>query len=180
LKFIEIKTIFLRPMKLNIILIIPLIWGFYKGFKKGFIVELASILAIILGIFVCAKFSDVVASFLGTKLHSDNSFFYLSIVADILLFIGILILVNFLAKGIQKLAEKLFLGLPNKILGGLFGAFKWALLVSVLLYFFDIFNAKIGIVNAETLQQSWVYSHLVLLAPLVMPALVKTKAKLAI
>ncbi|HWY99295.1 MAG TPA: CvpA family protein [Bacteroidia bacterium] len=167
-------------MKLNIILIIPLVWGFYKGFKKGLIVELASILAIILGVFICAKFSDVVASFLGTKLHSNLSYFYLSIVADIIVFIGILILVNLLAKAIQKVAEKLFLGIANKLLGGLFGALKWALLISVLLYFFDILNAKTAIVSAEVLQQSWVYMHLVMIAPLIMPALVKSKAKLAI
>ncbi|HXP48524.1 MAG TPA: CvpA family protein [Bacteroidia bacterium] len=167
-------------MKLNIILIIPLIWGFYKGFKKGLIVELASILAIILGVFICAKFSDVVASFLGTELHSHLSSLYLSIVADILLFIGILILVFFLAKGIQKIAEKLFLGIANRVFGGIFGAFKWALLVSVILYFFDILNTKAGIVGTEILQQSWVYTHLILIAPLVMPVLVKSKAKLVI
>jgi membrane protein required for colicin V production len=167
-------------MKLNIILIIPVLWGFYKGFKKGLIVELASILAIILGIYACAKFSDAVATFVGTEMHSHLSSLYLSVLADIILFIGILILVFMLAKGVQKLAEKMLLGLPNKIFGGIFGAFKWALLVSVLLYFFDILNTRAGIVGADILQQSWVYSHLVLLAPWVMPALVKSKAKLAI
>ena len=167
-------------MKGNIILLIPLAWGFYKGFKKGLIVELASILAIILGIYLCAKFSDVVADFLGTELHSNVSSLYLSILADIVLFLGIFILVNLLGKSIQKVAEKLFLGLPNRILGGLFGAFKWALIISVLLYFFDILNTKADLVAEYKLQHSWMYTHLILLAPLIMPALIKTKAKLII
>jgi membrane protein required for colicin V production len=167
-------------MVLNIILLIPILWGAFKGFRKGLIVELASILAIILGVFVCCKFSDVLANYLGMKLHTHLSSLYLSIIAIAILFIGILILVFFLAKRIQKVAEALFLGWANRILGALFGAFKWALLLSMLLYLFDMLNAKAYLVGTDRLEQSWVYSHLVLLAPLVMPLLVKSKAKLLI
>lgn len=167
-------------MTTNIILAIPLIWGFYKGFKKGLIVELASILAIILGVYACSKLSDVVANYLGANIHTHLSSLYLSIISVAIVFIGILILVFFLAKRIQKLAEALFLGMANRILGGLFGAFKWAFLISVFLYLFDILNAKAGIVGTDVLQQSWMYTHLVLLAPLIMPTLLKSKAKLLI
>jgi membrane protein required for colicin V production len=166
-------------MTANIILLIPILWGFYKGFRKGLVVELASILAIILGIFACAKFSDVVASFLGTEVHSMSSV-YLSIIADVVVFLGIIILVFFLAKRIENVAKALLLGWANRLLGGIFGAFKWALLISVLLYFFDVLNSKADIVNAETLQRSFVYTHLVLLAPWIMPALIKSKSKLLI
>lgn len=164
----------------NIILVIPIVWGFYKGFKKGLIVELASILAIILGVYACSKLSDVVANYLGSNLHTHLSSLYLSVISVAIVFIGILILVFFLAKRIQKLAEALFLGIANRILGGLFGAFKWAFLISVLLYLFDILNTKAGIVNAEQLQQSWMYTHLLLVAPFIMPTLLKSKAKLLI
>jgi membrane protein required for colicin V production len=164
----------------NVILVIPLIWGFYKGFRKGLIVELASILAIILGVYACSKFSDVVANFLGANLHTHLSSLYLSVISVAIVFIGILILVFFIAKRIQKVAEALFLGIANRILGGIFGAFKWAFLISVFLYLFDILNAKAGIVGAEVLRQSWVYTHLILLAPLIMPTLLKSKAKLLI
>lgn len=171
-------AVLLYLMTLNIILIIPLAWGFYKGLRKGLIVELASILAIILGVFACSKFSDMVADFLGEHIHSHISSLYLSICAVILVFIGVVILVFFIAKRIQKLAEALFLGIANRIFGALFGLFKWALLVSFVLYFFDILNQKAGIVSASTLERSIVYEHLIKLAPLVMPTLLKSKAKL--
>ena len=164
----------------NIILLIPIIWGFIKGFKKGLIVELASILGIILGIYICAKFSDLLADYLGAKLHSSASSLYLSVIADVILFLGVLLLVLFIAKRIQKLAEALLMGPFNKILGGLFGAFKWALVISVVLYFFDILNTKLMFVNDETLHKSIVYSYLIKLPPFVMPILVKSKAKLLI
>jgi len=167
-------------MTANIILLIPILWGAYHGVRKGLIVELASILAIILGIYGCAKFSDVVASFLGTELHSNMSSVYISIIADVVVFLGIVILVFFLAKRIEKVAQALLLGWANRLLGGIFGAFKWALMISVVLYFFDVLNARAGLVSAETLQHSVVYTHLVKLAPLVMPALIKSKSKLLI
>jgi membrane protein required for colicin V production len=167
-------------MTVDIILIIPLLWGAFKGFRKGLIVELASILAIILGVYACSQFSDLVAGFLGTHLHSHVSSLYLSIISVIILFLGVVILTFFIAKRIQKLAEALFLGIANRILGAIFGAFKWALLISFVLYFFDILNQKAGIVSQTSLEHSVVYGYLVKLAPLVMPTLIKSKAKLLI
>ena len=167
-------------MTVDIVLLIPLLWGLYKGFRKGLIVELASILAIILGVYACSKFSDLVTGFLGTHIHSHISSLYLSICSVIILFLGVVILVFFIAKRIQKLAETLLLGIANRIFGAAFGMFKWALLISFILYFFDILNQKAGIVPQSTLEHSWMYSHLVVLAPLVMPTLLKSKTMLLI
>jgi len=164
----------------DIVLLIPLLWGLYRGLRKGIIVELASILAIILGVYACSKFSDMVADFLGTHIHSHVSSLYLSIGSVIIVFLGVVILVFFIAKRIKKLAEALFLGIADKILGALFGMFKWALLLSFILYFFDILNQKAGIVSSTSLEHSWVYMQLIKLAPLVMPTLLKSKARLLI
>jgi membrane protein required for colicin V production len=163
-------------MTVDIVLFVPLLWGLYKGFRKGFIVEIASILALILGVYACSKFSDVVAELL--KAHSHLSSLYLSVCSVIIVFLGVVILVFFLAKRIQKLAEALMLGIANRILGAIFGALKWALLISFILYFFDILNQRAGIVSQATLEHSVVYTYLIKLAPLVMPTLIKSKANL--
>jgi len=46
----------------DIILFIPLAFAAWKGFRKGFIVELASIIALIAGIYIAANFSEVTAN----------------------------------------------------------------------------------------------------------------------
>lgn len=163
-------------MTVNIVLLVPILWGIFKGFRKGLIVELASILAIILGVFACSKFSDVVADLL--KAHSHISALYLSVISVIIVFLGVVILVFFLAKRIQKLAEAIMLGAANRILGAIFGGLKWALLVSFILYFFDILNQRADIVSQTTLHEAIVYNNLIKLAPLVMPTLIKSKSKL--
>ena len=167
-------------MTANIILALPLLWGAYKGMRRGLIVELASILAILLGVYACSRFSDMMADFLGTHIHSHISTLYLSVCSVILVFLLVVLLVFFLAKRIQKLAEALFLGIANRLLGGIFGMFKWALLVSMVLYFFSILNEKAGIVSQTTLNQSWMYTNIEKLAPLVMPTLLKSRTKLLI
>ncbi len=164
----------------NVVFLIPLLWGFYKGMRKGLIVELASVLAIILGVYACSRFSDMMAAFLSTHIHSHISALYLSVCSVIIVFILVAALVFILARGIEKLAKAMLLGTVNRILGALFGMFKWALLISVALYFFDILNQKAAIIPQTELHNCWMYVHLLLIAPLIMPALLKSKALLLI
>ena len=47
--------------KIDIILIIPLLWGAFMGFRKGLVLELASLVGLILGIYGAIKFCDFTA-----------------------------------------------------------------------------------------------------------------------
>ena len=50
---------------LDYILFIPLLYGFYRGFTKGLIIELASLLALTLGIYGALHFSSFTFEFLS-------------------------------------------------------------------------------------------------------------------
>jgi membrane protein required for colicin V production len=43
---------------LDLFLVLPLIYGAWRGFKKGLIIEIFTLLAIIVGIYVSVHFSD--------------------------------------------------------------------------------------------------------------------------
>ena len=86
---------------LDIIILLPLLIGLIRGLMRGLIVELTAILAIIMG-------------FLGTKLWGASFAVWLSqqfawpeavcsVVAYALLFLGITLLLNIVAKLISKL-----------------------------------------------------------------------------
>ena len=49
---------------LDIILLIPLLWFGYNGYKKGLIIEIASLAAFILGLYFAFYFSDFTAEYL--------------------------------------------------------------------------------------------------------------------
>ena len=60
---------------IDIIVLIPLCWYAYKGLKNGFLMEVVSLAALFLGLFVSYKFSDLIALWLtGTTLAKQISF----------------------------------------------------------------------------------------------------------
>ena len=58
----------------DIIIIIPLLWGAFKGFKKGLIIELASLIALFLGVWGAIKFSSVVGNYLDQTFTVSEKF----------------------------------------------------------------------------------------------------------
>ena len=107
--------------------------GFYRGFSKGLIIELTSLLALILGAYGSLKFSGLTFDFINNtfpeQLESVEGS-YIKIFSFAFTFIVILISVSITGKILTKIAKILFLGFLNKLFGGLFGAVKYILIVS--------------------------------------------------
>ena len=50
-------TVYFSSMgMIDVFLVVPLLWGAYKGFKKGLIVEVFSLVALVLGIIAAVYF----------------------------------------------------------------------------------------------------------------------------
>ena len=47
----------------DVIILLPLIYGAYKGFTSGLIVEMSTLFALILGVFISLKYGSVTESF---------------------------------------------------------------------------------------------------------------------
>ena len=140
---------------IDIILAIALGFGFIKGFFKGFIVEIASLAALFLGLLGAVRFSGFVSDLL-------NEFFDWNPVAVqtgsyLIVFIIIVYLISVLAKALTKIISKASLGLFNKFLGALFGVLKWAILMSVALFFLGKLNTWVTIIDAKTIESSILY-----------------------
>ncbi|MBK9058425.1 MAG: CvpA family protein [Flavobacteriales bacterium] len=66
-----------------------------RGFFRGFIVEIASLVAVVLGIWVASRYNAHVASWVGMDAQHE-------VISFIVTFIGVLILVHLLAKVLTK------------------------------------------------------------------------------
>ena len=141
--------------KIDVILALPLIWGAFIGFKKGLILELASFVGLILGIYGAIKFSDFTAQQL-TK-YVEVSAEWLGLISFILTFIGIVVSVFLLAKLLDKTLKLVALGFVNRLLGLLFGSLKYLLIVSTLIYFFENLNTKFEFVEKDFDKGSLLY-----------------------
>lgn len=117
---------------LDILLLIPLLFGAYQGYKKGLLLEVISIAAFILGILGAFKLLDWGINILSPYLKEAG--YLLPIVAFLVLFIGIIILVNMLGKIIKKILDLTLLGALDNFAGAIIGLLKWALGVSIILW----------------------------------------------
>lgn len=153
----------------DIIIIIPLIWGAYKGYKKGFIIEIASLIALGLGIYGGIKFSSISAEYLGKMF--DISSKIMPLISFSLTFILIVIAVFTLAKMLQKVIKMVALGTVNRIAGAAFGVLKFGLIISVILNLVNSVNAEINFIEPEMEASSLLYKPLSSIAPIVIPGL---------
>lgn len=140
---------------IDIVLALLMVFAFYKGFKNGLLIEIASIIALIAGLYCAFHFSDFAAVFISDKLDwNENN---INIAAFVLTFLAVLIAVNLLGKLLTKIVQVLLLGMVNKLLGGVFGVLKSLLVLGVLMIFLD---EKIGLskwISVETKESSLFY-----------------------
>ena len=73
---------------LDIILLIPLLLFAWNGYKKGFIIELASLAALVLGLYMAFFFSDFAAEMLNDLFDMDQK--YVAVFAFLMTFIVVI------------------------------------------------------------------------------------------
>jgi membrane protein required for colicin V production len=160
---------------MDIVLCIPLVWGLYKGFTKGFIVELASLVAFGLGIWGAYHFSAYTAEVLKDKLNVHSP--YLPIISFSFTSLLIVIAIFLLAKLLQKFAEGMALGTLDKIAGALFSALKYALLLSVCIFVLDTVEKKVPLISVKIKEGSFLYKPIGNFAPFIIPKLKEIQVK---
>jgi membrane protein required for colicin V production len=158
---------------IDIIICIPLVWGLYKGFTKGLIVEAATFVAFGLGVWGGIHFSNLVAKKMSEYFNWHS--IYLPIISFALTFLAIIILVYFIAKLVQRLAEGMALGIFNKAGGAIFGILKFAMIMSVIIFMMDAIEKSYPIISFKTKEESVLYKPLGRVAPMLIPSLNKSK-----
>jgi membrane protein required for colicin V production len=143
---------------LDIILGLLLLWGLYKGLKNGLLIEIASIIALIAGLYGAFHFSYISADYLSARWDLDEK--YINLISFLITFILIVLAVNLIAKLLTKVVDVVMLGLLNKIAGGFFGALKVAVILGAFLVFFDRVNARFDFLDEDTKSESVLYQPL--------------------
>ncbi|MDX1277287.1 CvpA family protein [Oceanihabitans sediminis] len=158
---------------LDIILGALILFGLVRGFWKGLFVEVASLVALVAGVYGAIHFSGYAATFLQNKFSWEEK--YVNIVAFAITFIVIILVISLAGKALTKLANFAALGILNKLLGGVFGALKIGLILSVILGVFSKMNETIPFLGEEDLKESVLYEPVKSLAPMVFPNIIKAE-----
>ncbi len=140
---------------IDIVLAVVLIFGIIKGFLNGFFVELASLISIMLGIYLAIRFSFVAKYYLEKEVSWDAT--TIQVAAFAITFIIVIIVVSSLARAFTSIANFASLGFMNNFLGAFLGLLRTILVVSVLLNLFQKINFENRFLSKEMKEKSTLY-----------------------
>lgn len=143
---------------LDILILFPLLIGLVRGLMKGLIVEVASIVAIVLGFLGARYWSAVCASWLMQQFAWSET--ACIVLAYAVLFASIALGLNIIARLLSKLSQKIQLGWVNRLFGGLFGIAKWGIVIVALVLCLHNLDKQFQFISKELKEQSVVYSSI--------------------
>ncbi|WP_242203105.1 CvpA family protein [Aestuariivivens insulae] len=158
---------------IDIVLGALILFGLVRGFIKGLFVEVASLVALIAGVYGAIHFSNFAAEFLMEKVDWEEK--TINITAFAITFVIIVLAIALAGKALTKLANFVALGLLNRMLGSVFGGLKYALILSVVLIIFEKVNTPISFMDEEAINKSMLYKPVKSLIPLILPSIINAE-----
>jgi len=152
---------------LDIIVAVPLLYGLIKGFSNGLVKEVASLLALFIGVYVAINFSE----YLEPKFINilDGSQEFVPVFAFVVLFLVSVLCIKILGFFIDKLTKVLALGIFSRIFGAVFGFSKVVVIFSFLLFSFADYN----LVDKQSKEDSVLFEPLTDVVKIITPQLEK-------
>ena len=152
-------------MFIDIIAIVLIVLSIIKGFQKGLVVAIFSLLAFIIGLAAAIKLSSAVAAYLGA--NTSVSHRWLPIIAFVVVFFIVALLVRLGAKMIEGALRMATLGWANKLGGILFYFVLYFFVFSIVLFY----CTQLHLIKPETIQTSATYPIIYPMAPVILDGL---------
>jgi len=152
---------------IDIILLMCLVWGAYKGFRKGFIIQSFVILALVLAVWGSFAFAGRLEPFIRNNLQVNDGASY--IVSFIVVFLLVIIFAYSSGILVSKVADAIALGMINRLSGALFGILSNALILSALILLFNRANEKKQWIAPEIINKTYLYKPVEKVAPAIFP-----------
>lgn len=146
-------------MTIDFIAITIAILLFVRGYKKGMIVALFSIVSIVLGLCCALALSTKLSVFLLDKGYVSSGI--APLISYAILFIGVIWLVRFLAKLLDNLSNTILLGWANKGIGGIVYVAMGMLVYSTVLWMCN----SAHLISPETIVHAKTYRYIEPIAP---------------
>lgn len=149
-------------MIIDFIFAILIIFACIKGYSKGLIMALFSMIAFIIGLAAALKLSTMVAGWMQNSTNISTK--WLPFIAFAVVFLAVVLLVNWGGKLIQKTFETILLGWVNRIGGVMLYAALYTIIFSIFLFYAE----KVSLIKADVIQSSVTYSFIQPWGPKVM------------
>ena len=139
-------------MLLDLIYVVVIILAVLHGYRRGLVVGLFSLIAVIIGLAAAMKLSIVAGKYIGKVIKISDQ--WLPVISFAIVFLLAVLLIRLGARAIQKMVEMVMLGWANRIGGILFYVAIYTIVFSVLLFYAE----QMKILQPETINKSVTYS----------------------
>ena len=135
---------------LDIVFLVPLLWGAYSGFKKGLIAQVLGLTSLFVGVWLGVNYQEMVSPFLIEKVQEK----YLSISCFIVLFFSVIILGAITTKIMEKFANFIQLKLINKLVGLILGVLKISSFLVIAVSIIQTWDSQSIMIDQSTKENS--------------------------
>lgn len=154
---------------IDVLIVVPLGYAAWQGFKKGFIIELFTLLALLVGIYAGIHFSDWTAKLIRDNFDVEGK--YLPVVAFSLTFLAVGAMVFFAGKMLERMVKVVNLSPVNKILGIVFGLIKMLYTLSIGIILLETYDERGEFIPDDLKTESLLYEPVKVIASATIPAI---------
>lgn len=141
-------------MLLDIIFAALIVFAVLKGYQRGFIIGLFSLVAVIIGLAAAMKLSIVMADYLGKAVNISDR--WMPVVSFAVVFLLVILLIRLGGKAIEKTVEMAMMGWLNKLGGMLLFVVIYITVFSVLIFYAE----QLKFLQPDTIEKSITYSFI--------------------
>ena len=141
---------------IDILILIPIIYAAWKGFKHGLIIEVFTLLALVVGLYAGIHFSDYAAGVLKNTFSWHSK--YVPVVSFTITFLAVGAMVYFGGKAIEKVVKATGLTPINKGFGIFFSVLKMIYFISIIIVLIESYDEKSDFFPDETKTESVLYT----------------------
>ncbi|MCC6384445.1 MAG: CvpA family protein [Bacteroidia bacterium] len=154
---------------LDAFIAIPLLWGAYKGFKRGLIFEVLLLAGLVIGLYVAFKFSGLARHLLSSIL--DRNSVVMHFASFIIVLAAILLVMILFARFLERILKITSLTIFNQLAGAVFGIFKFGIIVSVMLWSIKSLEPYWNFIGEDMKEHSLLYKPVLKTTSFITPAL---------
>jgi membrane protein required for colicin V production len=147
-RLVQYYTLFVDMSIFDIIVYIALAWAVFNGWRRGFLLQLVTLVALVAGLFLAAQYGAVVGAMLGI---ADSTS---AIAGFVVIFLLSLLAVTIVGHMLRAVLRFTGLGVMDVVLGVLFSVLKVGLVVGVMFSWFTTINNNYSLVEKQTIEES--------------------------
>jgi membrane protein required for colicin V production len=147
----------------DLLILLPLLWGAYNGYRRGLLLEIIAIVAFVLAVVMGFRLLDLGLDFLKPY-FSGNSRTYMPYFAFAIIFFPIILLVNKLGQLLRRSLQYTIIGNFDSMAGAIVGIATWAFGVSVFIW---LVTAVGILIPPDAVENTYLYPVVSPIAPTV-------------